>query len=155
MAMTIPPVRLRQPDHALTLPFKTLRMLMLGLLLVVGSMLTGCGSGEGGPSASATLTWDPVDEVQGGQVHLDILEGPGIHVVQHGYYVYYGTESQGSSGLCSYPNKVFTSTPSAIVTGLTPNTRYYFAVSAFNGIESECSAEHPADSGDIDPVVIG
>ena len=65
-----------------------------------------------------------------------------------------GTESQGSSGSCSHPNKVFTSTPPAIV-GLAPNTTYYFAVSAFNGIESECSAEHPSDSGDIDSVVIG
>ena len=155
MAMTTSPVRLRQPDDASTLQYRTLRVMIVGLLLMVGSILTGCGSGEGGPSASATLTWDPVDEVHGGQVHLDLLEGPGIHVVQHGYYVYYGTESQGSSGLCSYPNKIFTSTPSATVTGLTPNTRYYFAVSAFNGIESECSAEHPADSGDTDPVVIG
>ena len=137
MALTTPPLRLRHPDHALTLPFTTLRVLMFGLLLVVGSMLAGCGSGEeGGPSASATLTWDPVDDV-------------------HGYYVYYGTEPQGSSGSCSYPNKVFTSTPSAIVAGLAPNTTYYFAVSAFNGIESECSAEHPSDSGEIDPVVIG
>ena len=137
MAMTTSPVQLRQPDDASTFQYRALRVMIVGLLLIVGSMLTGCGSGdEGGPSASATLTWDPVDDV-------------------HGYYVYYGTESQGSSGSCSYPNKVYTPTPSAIVAGLAPNTTYYFAVSAFNGIESECSAEHPSDSGDIDPVVIG
>jgi hypothetical protein len=137
MAITAPSLRLRQSDHAFTLPFTTLRVITLGVLLAVGAVLTGCGSGEeGGPSASATLTWDPVDNV-------------------HGYYVYYGTESQGSSGSCAYQNKVFTPTPFAIVTGLSPNTTYYFAVSAFNGMESECSAEHPSDSGDIDPVVIG
>ncbi len=118
--------------------------------------MTGCGSGdEGGPSASASLAWDPVDGVHGGQVHLDLLEESGIHVVEHGYYVYYGTESQGSAGSCSYPNKVFTSTPSATVSGLTPNTTYYFAVSSFNGLESECSGEAATDSGELDPVVIG
>ncbi|HET9868443.1 MAG TPA: fibronectin type III domain-containing protein [Nitrospira sp.] len=137
MAMTALPLRVRQTHCGHIPPLLMLRMAILGLLLVTGLIMTGCGSGdEGGPSASATLTWDPVDDV-------------------HGYYVYYGTEPQGSSGSCSYPNKVFTSTPSAIVAGLAPNTTYYFAVSAFNGMESECSAEHPSDSGDIDPVVIG
>lgn len=156
MAMTALPLRVRQTHCGHIPPLLMLRMAILGLLLVTGLIMTGCGSGdEGGPAASATLSWDPVDDVQGGQVHLGLLEQAGIHAVVHGYYVYYGTESQGSSGSCSYPNRVFTSTPSATVTGLTPNTTYYFAVSAFNGLESECSGEASTDSGEIDPVVIG
>jgi hypothetical protein len=138
MAMTAPSLRVRQTDHAHTHWFPTLRMLVVGLLVLAGSVLTGCGSGgdeAAAPVASASLSWDPVDGVQG-------------------YYVYYGTESQGSFGSCSYPNKVFTPAPSATVTGLTPDTTYYFAVSAFNGVESECSAELASGSGDVD-IVIG
>jgi Fibronectin type III domain len=138
MAMTALPLRVLRTDCAHTRPFSMLRTVVLGLLLVTGSIMAGCGSGEdeGVPSASASLSWDPVDGV-------------------HGYYVYYGTESQGSSGSCSYPNKVFTSSPAATVAGLDPNTIYYFAVSAFNGLESECSVEMSTDSGEIDLVIIG
>jgi hypothetical protein len=136
MAMTTPPLRVPQTDHAHTVRFPMLRMLVVGLLVLAGSVITGCGSGDEAtaPTASASLTWDAVDGVQG-------------------YYVYYGTESQGSFGSCSYPNKVFTSAPSATVQGLTPNMNYYFAVSAFNGIESECSAELASGSGGVDLVI--
>jgi hypothetical protein len=36
---------------------------------------------------------------------------------------------------------MFSSSPSVTVTGLANNTTYYFAVSAYNGLESACSAE--------------
>ena len=137
MALTTPLLRLFPTDQARRSSVM-LRSFLLAFVVLTGSLVSGCGSGEeGGPSASATLSWDPVDGVQG-------------------YYVYYGTESQGSGGSCAaYHNKVFTPTPSATVTGLTPNTHYYFAVTSFNGVESECSGEAATDSGEIDPVIIG
>ena len=104
------------------------RIALLSFFLVTGSIMTGCGSGDDGGDgiptgdASASLAWDPV----GGVV---------------GYYVYYGTQSPNTSGSCAYQQSTFTSTPEATVTGLAEEMTYYFAVSAFNGIESACSAE--------------
>jgi hypothetical protein len=98
--------------------------------MFTGSLFVGCGSGdEGSPgipvastAASKSLAWDPVNGV-------------------HGYLVYYGSESPGVAGSCAYAESVYTTTPSVTVTGLNPNTTYYFAVSAFNGLESPCSTE--------------
>lgn len=78
------------------------------------------------PTASKSLAWDQVNGV-------------------HGYLVYYGTESPGVDGSCAYAQSVFTSTPSVTVTGLAPKSTYYFAVSAFNGLESPCSTEIMTD----------
>jgi hypothetical protein len=36
---------------------------------------------------------------------------------------------------------MYVASPSATVTNLNPNTRYYFTVSAYNGLESACSSE--------------
>ena len=103
---------------------------MVSCLLLTASWSTGCGSGGeelsstaqlGGP-ASASLAWDPVGGV-------------------FGYYVYYGTQSPRTPGSCAYAQATFTSTPAATVTNLAANTTYYFAVSAYNGRESVCSAE--------------
>jgi hypothetical protein len=66
-----------------------------------------------------------------------------------GYYLHYGLQSPNSSGSCTYANSVYfpltslanASLPSVSVSGLAPGTSYYFAVSAFNGSESPCSAE--------------
>jgi hypothetical protein len=100
------------------------------------SMLTGCGSGGDGSisgndpgsgaagGASVSLAWNPVIE-------------PGMI----GYFMHYGTRPSNSSGSCKYAHSRFTSSPSITVTGLAPNTTYYFAVSAYNGIESACSSE--------------
>jgi hypothetical protein len=106
------------------------RCCLSALVMFTGSLVAGCGSGDEGPSAnslasaatSKSLTWDPVNGV-------------------HGYVVYYGSESPGVSGSCAYSESVFTTTPSVTVTGLNPNATYYFAVSAFNGLESPCSTE--------------
>jgi hypothetical protein len=106
------------------------RGLLSALIMFTGSLFAGCGSGdEGSPgnslasaTASKSLAWDPVNGV-------------------HGYLVYYGSESPGVAGSCAYEQSVFTATPSVTVTGLNPNTTYYFAVSAFNGLESPCSTE--------------
>lgn len=106
------------------------RCCLSALVMFTGSLVSGCGSGEEGPSAnslasaatSKSLAWDPVNGV-------------------HGYVVYYGSESPGVAGSCAYSESVFTTTPSVTVTGLNPNATYYFAVSAFNGLESPCSTE--------------
>ncbi len=118
---------------------KTARMplhlaaIVTGILLSIMPFLTGCGGGEGGPGnevsaapvgATASLTWHPV---QGHSVD--------------GYFVYYGRQSPGRSGSCSYESSLFVESPSVMVTNLDPDTRYYFSVSAYNGLESACSSE--------------
>jgi fibronectin type III domain protein len=133
---------------------RALETLILGLAILTFSMLTGCsssgdpaslsitpssggdgsngsGSGSGGGSqtavagtASASLAWDSVSDSS---------------VV--GYIVHYGTQSPNSLGSCAYQQSTFSSSPSTTVTGLAANTTYYFAVSAYNGLESACSTE--------------
>lgn len=118
----------------------TLRILVLGFAFLAFTILTGCGSGGdesaantdssgsssvgGAPagSAFASLAWDPVPDVAG-------------------YIVHYGTSSPGSPGSCAYAQSTFTDSPAATLTGLANSTTYYFAVSAYNGLESACSAE--------------
>lgn len=107
----------------------------LGVLLLT---LTGCGSGEqGDPTITtiatptgvmASLRWDPVQPQPGDPAIL-------------GYYIHYGKGSPGQAGSCSYDDVTFVTTPSGTVTGLDTNTRYYFAVSAYNGVEGNCSNE--------------
>ena len=126
--------RLERAIPATSSRLTSLRIVVLSLGLVIGSIVIGCSSGgDGGePSTSAgqavpngpsaSLAWDPVACVLG-------------------YIVHYGPESPGSPGSCTYAESVFSSTPSATVTGLAANTTYYFSVSAFNGLESPCSVE--------------
>lgn len=72
----------------------------------------------------ASLAWDPVQD-------------PSVT----GYLVHYGTQSSGQAGLCSYENSKFVTAPSVTIAGLDPDTRYYFAVSAYNGLSGPCSNE--------------
>jgi Fibronectin type III domain len=118
--------------------------IVTGILLLILPLLTGCGAGEetgtnpsvtvtpstGGaaPTASASLTWN---EVQ------DTSVTPPVSA----YFVHYGRQSPGQHGSCAYESSMHTSSPSATVTDLDPNTVYYFAVSAYNGLESACSNE--------------
>ena len=109
-----------------------------GLLLTTMSFLTGCGGGEetgsnptvtvtpasGGATASASLVWNPVPD-------------PSISA----YFVHYGRQSPHHSGSCAYEHSISVDSPSATLTNLDPNTQYYFAVSAYNGLESACSNE--------------
>lgn len=123
--------------------WKVLRALRIGLVMMTLSTLTGCGSGgdgqgsEGGGSspaggASVSLAWDPVQEA--GLI---------------GYFVHYGTHPSNSHGSCAYALSKFTSSASITVTGLAPNTRYYFTVSAYNGLESACSSEVSTVTGSV------
>lgn len=61
-----------------------------------------------------------------------------------GYRVYYGKESSGEPGSCSYETSQSVEAPPAIISGLEPNTPYFFAISAFGGEEGE--AESPCSN---------
>jgi hypothetical protein len=130
MALPTSQLRLHGAHHPRAIRLFMVRCCLSALVMLAGSLVAGCGSGdEGSPgnplasaAASKSLAWDPVNGV-------------------HGYVVYYGSESPGAAGSCAYAESVFTTTPSVTVTGLNPNTTYYFAVSAFNGLESPCSTE--------------
>ena len=117
--------------------------IVAGLVLMIMPVLTGCGGGETGNEpivtvnpasggggataplgATASLTWSPVQD-------------PSVY----GYFVHYGRQSPGQPGSCSYESSMYVASPSATVTNLDPDTRYHFAVSAYNGLESACSNE--------------
>ena len=116
---------------------KTTRMplclpaIVTGILLSIMPFLPGCGGGEGGGEvsvapvgATASLAWHPVQD-------------PSVD----GYFVYYGRQSPGQSGSCSYESSSYVESPPVTLTNLDHDTRYYFSVSAYNGLESGCSNE--------------
>ena len=113
---------------------------VLGVLFL---SLSGCGAGgEGDPTISttssasgamATLAWNPV-QPQAGE--------PSIL----GYYIHYGRQSTGQPGSCSYEDSIFVMTSTGTITGLETGSRYYFAVSAYNGVEGACSNEVLTDT---------
>lgn len=93
-------------------------------------------------SASIGLTWKAAKDAEGG-------------LVDH-YRIYYGAKSVFEAGEGDYEKQVDTTDNknSYVVTGLTPNTTYYFSVTAFSSdkIESgeyslEASAKTPAAEG--------
>lgn len=112
-------------------------------LSVLFLSLSGCGAGgDGEPTisttstasgATATLAWDPVQPEAG---EPSIL----------GYYIHYGRQSVGQSGSCSYEDSIFVMTSTGTITGLETGSRYYFAVSAYNGFEGACSNEVSLDT---------
>lgn len=120
------------PDFRKTSIRQAASMVFVSPLMLV--LLVACGSGgEGGPiistsstptGATASLAWDPV---------------PDPSVIA--YNVYYGKQSAGQPGSCSYSNSQTVNSPAATITGLDPNTRYFFAVSAYNGLSGPCSNE--------------
>ncbi|MBH0178812.1 MAG: fibronectin type III domain-containing protein [Nitrospira sp.] len=107
-------------------------------LSVLFLSLSGCGSGDAGEptisttstasGATASLAWDPV-QPQAGE--------PSIL----GYYIHYGRQSAGQRGSCSYEDSIFVMTSSGTIKRLEAGSRYYFAVSAYNGVEGTCSNE--------------
>ncbi len=115
---------------------RCLTAIVVGFLLAMLPFLSGCGgdsgSGDGQVSTpadtgiTASLTWDQVPD-------------PSVSA----YFVHYGRQSPNHPGSCEYESSmhVHVGSPSAIVTNLEPTTRYYFTVSAYNGLESACSAE--------------
>lgn len=113
-------------------PFHPVHVLLLSLMPVA---LSACGQGNGntgagpdtaGPvsSLSVTLAWDPVPD-------------PGVT----GYVIHYGRSSPNRRGSCRYETSLFVSQPRGTVSNLRPETRYYFSVSSYNGVEGPCSEE--------------
>lgn len=109
-----------------------LTAIVVGLFVAIMPLLTGCapeqqtGSGSTATPAAATasLEWLPVED-------------PSVIA----YFVHYGRQSPGQPGSCTYESSMYVDSPSATVPDLDPNTTYYFAVSAYNGLESPCSEE--------------
>jgi len=130
------PINQKEPlEMKRELQKQSMRLISTSILLTCSTLLTGCGGGGGEGStwdsspagqtgAMASLAWYPVQD-------------PSVQ----GYYVYYGRNSAGQSGSCNYESKQFVSSPSATITNLDHETRYYFSVSAYNGLESGCSDE--------------
>src|SRR5262249_45421474 len=112
--------------------FIRLTNFVVGLLLAIIPLLTGCasedqtGSGSTAAPVAATvsLEWQPVAD-------------PSVIA----YFVHYGRQSPGQPGSCIYESSMYIDSPSATVPNLDPHTTYYFAVSAYNGLESPCSEE--------------
>jgi hypothetical protein len=63
-----------------------------------------------------------------------------------GYYIHYGKESPNQPGSCVYDQATFVLPPEGSVAGLEIGVTYYFAVSAYNGLESDCSNEVQAQT---------
>jgi hypothetical protein len=105
--------------------------IVLGLIFVA---LAGCGADDGpGPTistnptptgATVSLVWDPVNDSS---------------VI--GYYIHYGKQSPNQPGSCAYDQEQFVSSAQGTVTDLDSGLTYYFAVSAYNGVEGDCSNE--------------
>lgn len=105
--------------------------IVLGLIFLA---LTGCGADDGpGPTistnstqarATVSLVWDPVNDSS---------------VI--GYYIHYGKQSPNQQGSCAYDQEEFVSSTQGTVTDLDSGLIYYFAVSAYNGVEGNCSNE--------------
>jgi hypothetical protein len=132
MVVTAFPLRPRKTFGSTTGESFLFRSMVLCLIVLCAPLITGCaaeGDAENGPiigslGASVSLAWNPV---------------PNPTVT--GYILYYGQQSPNSSRSCAYEQSVFISSPSVTVTGLAPNTTYFFAVSAYNGHHSPCSEE--------------
>jgi len=143
MALTTLLVCLQGTTPVPTRPRTIFKALSLGLAVMFLSALTACGS-DGGSGGGPIIT-DPQGPGSGGfgagGVSASLSWNPVQDANLIGYFVHYGRYSSGSSGSCSYEASTFTSTPSATVSGLAPNTTYFFSVSAYNGLESACSSE--------------
>jgi hypothetical protein len=92
---------------------------------------TGCG--EGGNAQLATPP--PIGAVK--SFAWDPSQDPTVTA----HHLHYGEQSPGQKGSCDYEHSQSTPSSSVTITGLDPNTRYYAAVSSFNGQESPCSKE--------------
>ncbi|MCP9463275.1 MAG: fibronectin type III domain-containing protein [Nitrospira sp.] len=110
-----------------------IRSVVTAIVATLGLLFTACGTGNeqglmtsslSAAGAAVTLEWDPVSDPT---------------VV--GYYIHYGKQSPNQVGSCAYEESQFVSTPQGTVTDLDPNSTYYFAVSAYNGVHSSCSNE--------------
>lgn len=121
-----------------------LTSIIAGLLLTMMSLLTGCGGG-GGTGSDPSVTVTPGNNGGGSTpaagATASLAWSPVSDASVIAYFVHYGRQSPGQAGSCAYENSMYVGSPSATVTNLNPDTRYYFTVSAYNGLESACSSE--------------
>ena len=150
MVLTTLPLRPRKTPEKSTSESLLFRSIVLGLIVLCLPLFSGCGSGGDGENVSiATDALNTPSSGGGsggtsspsGSATASLAWNPVADSSVHGYYVHYGQQSPHSSGSCAYHHIVFSSSPSAIITGLAPNTTYFFAVSATNGRLSACSNE--------------
>jgi hypothetical protein len=117
------------------LPISGFRSHAVAALLLMPVALSACGQGGGNagtgpdighavPLSSVTLAWDPVPD-------------PTVT----GYVIHYGRSSPNQRGSCRYESSLFVPQPKGTVGNLRPETRYYFSVSSYNGVEGTCSEE--------------
>jgi len=120
-----------------------LTAIVAGALLTMVPFLTGCGEGQAG--SDPTVTVPPGSGEAGSTPPLlattSLAWSPVADPSVSAYIVHYGRHSPGQPGSCAYESSMHAASPSATVTDLDPNTVYYFAVSAYNGLESACSNE--------------
>ena len=115
-----------------------------GLLLTMMPILAGCGGG-GQTSSDPSVTVSPGSGGAGSTPPVlataSLAWSPAQDPSVSGYFVHYGRQSPGQPGSCAYESSMHSASPTATITNLAPDTRYYFAVSAYNGQESACSTE--------------
>ena len=137
MAETTLLLRLLHPTQATKRRSAALRIVLV-ILVLSGSMGSGCGSGGEGQAVS-TNGGSAGDRAPSGPASSSLAWDPVAGVV--GYFIHYGTQSPNAFGSCAYSQSAFSTTPTVTVTGLAANTTYYFSVSSYNGLESPCSGE--------------
>lgn len=126
-------IRFTMP-HSKKTPTKRIPSILAGVVGAIGLFLSGCGAGDeqglmmstiaSATGSTVTLAWDPVTDPT---------------VV--GYYIHYGKQSPNQWGSCSYDHEQFVPSSQGTVMDLDPGSIYYFAVSAYNGLQSACSNE--------------
>ena len=104
------------------------------LLYLVSLSLPGCGSDS---EQEAPISVDSLSRGATVSLAWDTVNDPSVI----GYYVHYGKQSPNQPGSCTYDQELFVSSNQATVTDLDRGLTYYFAVSAYNGLESTCSNE--------------
>jgi len=110
-------------------------------LVLTSLLLAGCGGGDGGTTGAESTNGGSGGSASAGPIALSLAWNPVPDSTVSGYVIHYGRYSPGSPGSCNYESSLFVSSPEGTVTSLSPDTRYYFTVSAYNGLEGPCSSE--------------